>query len=222
MAEQFDKPKLFTKDWFEYVWHYYKVHLICVAIAILLVVITVIESINTVHYDGNINVISANAMSTDVATKLSDAAEAYVMDLNEDGETHVSVTQLAFTSEAMQDGNQLMALENKLMTLFASPDEMLFIFDEMMLRDVLSISATEGIFLPVHAWCEAEIPEDKLYMFENEPCAVKLSDSAVLHDLGVDASELYVAVRMNYDLEDEELTKTLKNCISFANALVKS
>lgn len=221
MAEQFDKPKAFSKDWFGYVWHYYKVHFINAAVAIALIVITVIEVINTVHYDANINIISTDTITSDMATKLSDTAAAYVMDLNGDDETHVSFTQLGFTSDAMQDGNQLMALENKLMTLFADPDEMLFIFDEMMLKDVLSISATEGIFLPVHEWCEADVPEDKVYMFENEPCAVKLSDSTVLHEIGVDASNLYVAVRMNYDPEDEKLTQTLENCISLANALVK-
>lgn len=222
MAEQFDKPKRFTKDWFGYVWHYYKVHVACVVIAIALIVITVIEMIHTVHYDANINVISTNVVAMDAATKFSDTAKAHVMDLNEDGEVHVSFAQLAFTSDAMQDGNQLMALENKLMTLFADQDEMLFIFDEMMLKDVLSMSATEGIFLPVDEWCETDISDDKVYMFQNAPCAVKLTDSALLLEAGIDATDMYVAVRMNYDQEDEDLNKILKNCILLANALVKS
>lgn len=222
MAEQFDKPKILTKNWFLYVCHYYKVHFICAVVAIALIAVTVVEMMNAVHYDANVNIVSARVITSDTVAKLSDHAKAYAMDINGDGETHVSVSQLAFTSDAMQDGTQMMALENKLMTLFASPDEMLFLFDEMMLRDVLSISATEGIFLPVDAWCESSVPDDQLYVFENEPCAVKLTNSALLSQAGIDTSDMYVAVRMNYDSEDEQLDKTLKNCILLANALVKS
>lgn len=221
MAEHFEKPKAFTTAWFSYIWHYYKVHILCVLAAIFLIVITVAEIINTKEYDMHINYIATNMISAKTEERFINAAEEHVSDITGDNEVHLSLTQINFTPEAMQDGNQMMALENKLMTAFASSDEMLYLFDEMMLRDVLSIDATEGVFIPVSSWCETNVQKDELYVHENEACAVKLSNSTLFQQLGVDTSDMYVAVRMNYKPEDETLNKILNNCKNLANALLQ-
>lgn len=221
MAERIDKPKKMTRDWFRYIWDYYKVHILCVAAVAVLIVITAVEVLNTVHYDVNLNYIATNVLSSSVSENLSAKAEEHIADTNGDGEKHVSVTQINFTDEAMQDGNQILALENKLMAVFASDEEMLFILDEYMLRDVLEISATEGIFIPVEEWANSEIAEDRLYNYGGGVYAVSLEESAILNEMGIDSSDMYVVVKMNYSPEDEALQKNYENCVTLANALVK-
>lgn len=221
MAERIDKPKKMTRDWFRYIWDYYKVHILCVAAVAVLIVITAVEVLNTVHYDVNLNYIATNVLSSSVSENLSAKAEENIADTNGDGEKHVSVTQMNFTDEAMQDGNQILALENKLMAVFASDEEMLFILDEYMLRDVLEISATEGIFIPVEEWANSEIAEDRLYNYGGGVYAVSLEESAILNEMGIDSSDMYVVVKMNYSPEDEALQKNYENCVTLANALVK-
>lgn len=221
MAEHFEKPKKFTAEWFGYIWHYYKVHFICIAIAIVLIAITVAEFVNAVRADVEVNYIATNVMEAETAEQLSQRMEEFVFDVNEDGKVHVPVAQLNFTRAAMQDGEQVMVLENKLMITFASPEQMLFIFDETMLEDVISMNAAEGIFVPVSQWCQKEVEESMLYSYNGENYAVNLSKSEILTQLGLDASNMYLAVRENYQPEDKTLQIKYEACVELANALVK-
>ena len=221
MAEMFEKPKKFSGEWFRYVWDYYKVHILVAVAVIALIAVTVVEVLNTVHYDVNINYIASDVLSFDVSDKLANKAAEQIEDGNGDGEKHVSVTQLNFTDEAMQNANQIMALENKLMTVFASEDEMMFLFDEAMLKDVLDMSATEGVFVPVSQWADGDLSEELLYEYGDGIYAVNLKNSAILKEMGIDASDMFVAVRMNYKPEDEKLQKSFENCVALANSLIK-
>lgn len=221
MAEMFEKPKKFSGEWFRYVWDYYKVHILVAVAVIALIAVTVVEVLNTVHYDVNINYIASNVLSFDVSDNLANKAAEQIEDGNGDGEKHVSVTQLNFTDEAMQNANQIMALENKLMTVFASEDEMMFLFDEAMLKDVLDMSATEGVFVPVSQWADGDLSEELLYEYGDGIYAVNLKNSAILKEMGIDASDMFVAVRMNYKPEDEKLQKSFENCVALANSLIK-
>ena len=220
MAEQFQKPKQFSGEWFAYVWHYYKIHIISAIAVLVLCVITVMEIAGRINYDMSMHYVATNIIEFETAERIAQLAEENVDDITKDEEVHVSFSQINFTPEAMQDGNQIMALENKLMSLFASTDEMLFLFDEMMLRDVLSMNATEGIFLPVVEWCQQEMADENLYKHDGTAYAVKLSDSVFFKELGIDASNIYVAVRMNYKPEDKKTELMLQNCIKFANDMV--
>ena len=221
MAEMFEKPKKFSGEWFRYVWDYYKVHILVTVTVIALIAVTVVEVLNTVHYDVNINYIASNVLSFDVSDNLANKAAEQIEDGNGDGEKHVSVTQLNFTDEAMQNANQIMALENKLMTVFASEDEMMFVFDEAMLKDVLDMSATEGVFVPVSQWADGDLSEELLYEYGGGVYAVNLKNSAILKEMGIDASDMFVAVRMNYKPEDEKLQKSFENCVTLAHSLIK-
>ncbi len=221
MAEVFEKPKKFTKPWFSYIWGYYKVHFACALFALVLLVITVVEIVTKVNYDLNVNYIATNAMYQETEKTIETALSRISDDANGDGEMHVCVTQINFVPEAMQDAQKFMALEGKMMGTLASKDEMLYIFDEMMLKDVLSMEETEGIFLAVDEWCTEEIKEDIPYKFADGIFAVSLKNSALFKDLGIDSSELYLAVRMNYQPGDKELEKKHASCVNLANAIVK-
>lgn len=221
MAEVFEKPKKFTKPWFSYIWGYYKVHFACVLFALVLVVITVVDVVTKVNYDLNINYVATNAMYPETEETIEEAFSNCVEDVNEDKETHVSVTQINFIPEAMQDSGQFMALDGKLTGTLASKDEMLYIFDEMMLRDVLSMEQTEGIFLEADEWCVEKINKDLFYEFSGGFFAVSLKNSALFKERGIDASSLYLAVRMNYQPGNEELEKKHASGIKLANAIIK-
>ncbi len=221
MAEVFERPKKFTPEWFDYVWHYYKVPIISVAIAIFLLIITVVEIKNTIHYDVSVNYVATDMFADESVERFTEQASAAIEDSNNDGEKHASFTQVNFTLDAMQSAEHLTALENKLMALLASGEEMLFIFDKIMLDDVLNMHAAEGIFVPITEWCDAEISDEQLYYHENEPCAIALSGSTFMEKLGLDASGMYLAVRMNYKPDDTDLEKRYLNSVVLANAIAK-
>jgi len=217
MAEKIVKPKQFTKEWYRYVWDYYKIHIICAVIAAILAVVTVFDVLNKVDYDLNMHYIARSVLSSDVSERLASVSSTCIEDINGDEKKVAFLSQLNFTDEAMMDGNQIMALENKLLSVLATDEEMLYLFDKVMLQDILSMPATEGVFVPVSAWCKEEMPEELCY----GDYAVNLSHSAVFGEMGVDSSDLYVVVRMNYKPEEAELRQRYENSISFANMLVR-
>ena len=91
--------------------------------------------------------------------------------------------------------------------VFASEDEMMFVFDAAMPKDVLDMSATEGVFVPVSQWADGDLSEELLYEYGGGVYAVNLKNSAILKEMGIDASDMFVAARMNYKPEDEAAEK---------------
>lgn len=221
MAETIVKPKRFTTEWFRYIWDYYKMHILVFLAVVVLGVITVVDIVNTVKYDLNINYVATNVFPIQSEPQLTETACEQIEDINSDGEQNVSFSQLNFTDEVLQDGNQVMTLENKRMILFASEDEMLYIFDEFMLKNSLDMSAAEGIFVPVQQWVNPKNANVSFYEYKDGMYAASLADSKLLTKLGVDSSDMYVVVRMNYFPENIELEKRYENCVTFANMLLE-
>ena len=221
MAETIVKPKKFTVEWFLYIWDYYKMHILVFLAVVALTVITIVDIVNTVEYDLNINYVATNIFPFQCEQQLAEMASKRIEDINDDEERNVSFSQLNFTDEVLQDGNQIMTLENKRMILFASEDEMLYIFDEFMLKNSLDMPAAEGIFVPVQHWVNPENANTSFYEYKEGMYAASLADSKLLAELGEESSDMYVVVRMNYFPENVELEKRYENCVAFANMLLE-
>ena len=221
MAEKINKPKRFTKEWRSYIWEYYKGYLIAGIIVIILAAVTVSEIVNTVKPDLTLNFIATTVMPNAIAEELEDEIDDGILDVNGDRETEVLVSQLNFTPDALVDANMINALESRLMTMFATEEDMLYIFDETMLRDVLDLRATEGMFVPTSEWLDTEISPDKSFEYGGGVYAVSLENSSFLREEEINGKGLYVAVRSNYNTDDEKINKIYKNCVLAANMLVR-
>ncbi len=221
MAETIVKPKKFTAEWFRYIWDYYKTHILVSIAVIIVAVVTIVDTVNTVRYDLNINYIATNVFPFQSGEQLAEMTSTRIEDVNDDGKQHISFSQLNYTDEVLQDGEQIMAYENKRMISFASEEEMLYIFDEFMLKNSIDMPAAEGVFVPVQQWIDTENTNIALYEYGGGVYAASLADSKLLAELGVDCSDMYVAVRMNYDSENAELEKRYHNCVNVANMLLE-
>ncbi len=220
MAEKINKPKKYTKEWFHYLWDYYKIHFFVICALIILMIVTVVDVLNTVHYDMNINYIATDVFPVQFEQNMIDYSVETIVDIHDDGEKNTSFSQLNYTNDVMQDGNQISALENKRMALLVSDDQMLYIFDEYMLRDSLSMPMAEGIFIPANEWLSDENRGAKLYEYGDGIYAASLKNSKFLKEIGVDSSNMYIAIRINLSPEDAELEKHFQNCVTFANKLL--
>ncbi len=221
MAEVFEKPKRFTKEWCGYIWHYYKTHFFVALAIILLAVVTIVEMANTVQYDATIHYIGRSIFAQETADRIADKAREASDDIDGDGEQNVSFSQLNFTSEALQDGSQAMALENKWLTTLAAEQGILYIFDAALLEKTMNAGVTEGAFVPFEDWCTELVLPERLIETKGGFYAVNLEKSAMMKELGIDARDMYVAVRMNLKQDDEKLQKYYDNCVKIANFLVK-
>ena len=213
MAEQFVIPKAFTKEWFSYVWDYYKYHILGAVAALLLIIYTIFEISTTVRYDTNINYIATNIVSQENEEKICDICEKGSKDINDNGKVDVSFSQINFTQEAKLDGNMYSALMNKMMAMFSTEEELVYIMDKAMMDSVVAMESTEGLFLPASEWSGAESGETEF--------GVSLENSEVFKEAGVDTTDMYVLVRATFNTENEELLECSENAISLAKFLVK-
>ncbi len=221
MAEVFEKPKRFTREWWAYIWHYYKVHFFVVLAIIFLAIVTIVEMTNTVKYDATIHYIGKSMFAQETADRIAEKACEASDDIDGDGKQNLFFSQLNFTPEALQDGGQAMALENKWLTTLASERGMLYIFDASLLEKTMHASVTEGAFVPVSQWCTEQVLPERLLEMQGDFYAVSLEESAIMKELGIDAKDMYLALRMNLKLDEKKLQVYYENCVKIANFLVK-
>jgi len=212
MAEIFEKPKVFTKAWFSYVWDYYKWYIICGIAVIALSIFTYYDVKNTVKYDTNINFVATGVITSEKADEICAKCAQNSVDLNENGSVDISLTQLNFTEDNQKNSEMNYALTNKLMTLFASRDELIFITDSYMLERLTNMNKEGDVFLPVKEWApDGEVIEGEL--------AVSLGDSSVLKEVGIDSSDMYILMaRADYE---EGITPEEVNARKIAEFLIK-
>ncbi len=213
MAEQFTLPKIFSKEWFSYVWDYYKYHILVGIVVIILAVITMVEIATTVKFDANINFVSTSVITQENANKITDACEMEGMDIDENDEVNISFSQLNFTEENLRDPSLYSTMMNKLMANFANEEEYLYIMDGKTMNDVISMESTEGLFVPVKVWATTNDTEN-VY-------GASLKNSSILRENGIDSSDMFIMIRECYNDNDEELKVKQENAIKIAKFLVK-
>lgn len=212
MAEVVVIPKAFTKEWFGYVWDYYRYHILIGAAAIILAVFIIFQTVTAVKYDTNINFVAASVLEEDDAEKLADICEKNSNDINENGKVDIAVNQINFTKENEKSVEITMGLQEKLMALLNSPDEIVFIVDSKMLNTFEKMKYTEDIFYENSLLTDEEALKTGKY-------AVSLKESTGFKNIGIDGSDLYVLIaRMDYD---DSFTKEEENGIKIAQFLIK-
>lgn len=211
MAEKIVLPKAFTKEWFSYVWDYYKWHIIICLAVIGLTAFTIYETANTVKYDTNINFIATSVILQEDAEKISDACEEVSLDLDGNGETNISFSQINFTQETTKDANVYTSLISMMMGTFAVEEEYIYIVDEKMMNEIVNMDSTEDLFIPAKKWAGSEDGE----------YGVSLKNSTVLNENGVDVTDLYIMIRECFNSKDDSLMEKQENAINIAKFLVK-
>ena len=213
MAENFVLPKAFTKEWFSYVWDYYRYHIIIGIVVIVLAIYTVVEISTSVKFDANINFVSTLVITQENADKITDACEMTGMDIDENNEVNISFSQLNFTEENLRDPSLYSTMMNKLMATFATEEEYIYIMDEKMMNDIISMESTEGLFVPVNVWATTNHTET-VY-------GASLKNSSILQENGIDSSDMFIMIRECYNDNDKELKIKQENAIKIAKFLVK-
>ena len=212
MAETFKKPKAFTKEWYEYIWDYYKAYFIVGIVAAILIVYTVVEICTTVRYDTNINFVATVTLDSEMSEKLSQSCAEISGDLNENGKVDIAVNQLNFTEENRKNTEMHSALQNKLMAIFASNDELVFIMDSTMLEQIQNMNHIKEMFYLADDWAKGEY-------LKKDDIAVSLNESVAMKSAGIESSDMYVLVaKMDYE---PGLKKAEENAIKIANFLIK-
>ncbi|MBQ7574753.1 MAG: hypothetical protein IJT23_10930 [Clostridia bacterium] len=219
MAEKYGVvPKKFTLAWFDYVWTYYKWHILIPLVILLFTLVTVYQCTHRTPYDIEV-IYAGHTVFTDNQMKEIPLGMAkYCDDINGDDKTLVSFDQINFRdvpgSEEL-DYN----LQMKLDLQFQRNKSFLFIFDKDEMDLMLAREHEDMIYYPVSEWAKDMPSDDKLYTKNGIAYGVSLADNEVIKSLGIKSQDLYLVVRINYS-DEPDADKKYANAIKLANALV--
>ena len=213
MAENFVIPKAFTKEWFSYVWDYYRYHILIGIAVIALAIYTVVEYKTTTKYDDNINFVSTSIITQESANEIAQKCAEASADLDGNNEVNISFSQLNFTEENLKDVSLYSTMMNKLMATFATEDEFIYIVDEKMMNDIVNMASTEGLFVPINQWAGTKNADDIF--------AISLASSSVFENTGIDVSDKFIMIRECYNTDDDRLKLKQENAINIAKFLIK-
>ena len=200
-----EKPKRFTKEWWEYFWDYYKWHTIGGIVVLILVVSTIVECANRKNYDLQIDYISEKGLSLQAQDGLVALMEKNIDDATQNGKTEAFLTYLDMNKN--NDPQYVQAMTTKYAVEVGNTDAFVFLVSKDYADQLL-----EGeMLLETKEWCDAEPYMDYF---------VNLSDSKALKDIGVNTEDLYVCVLKLGDGNSEEKLLKQKNGINFAKFLI--
>ncbi len=214
------KPKKFTKEWWPYFWDYYKWHTIAVAAAVIAIVSTVVQVANQDRYDGSFVCAGDVAFPMEYADKFESYIEEAVDDIDSNGEKAVLFEQLTF-SENDVDAQYSAAMRMKFDLKLQTNESFAFIMDKNLAEKTLASPDTEGCFATTDEWLTEKVSEENIYYSDGKPYAIKLTNSAILKNMGFKGDDFYAVLRYNYDKSDEELNKQFENAKKMLNAVVR-
>ena len=213
MAERYGvPPKRFTKEWWPHYWMYYKWHTIAAVAAAVMIITTAVQCATREKYDINVTYTGSMYFPDESITLLEAEMEKYIDDIDGNGETNVFMQSLVISNQK-ETAEMDYAMMTKHDLELAGETSYLFLYDKSKAEQMLSRDDSSDVYLPVEEWYDGDLSDKECVQNAGGiNGAISLSESTVLKNIGIDVSDLYVAVRVNYS--DEEI-----NALSQANAI---
>ena len=221
MAERFEKPEKFTKEWFSYIWCYYKVHFFVIIAIIILSVVTISEIKNKTDYDIRMVYCTTENYSEVIDETLPERLKEEIEDVNGDGEKHFLVSQINFSEDVVGDSIQYTASEEKLLALLSAEDEMLFVCDEYMMKHILGLGMTEDLFIPVSEWTDMETAKSLGFNYAGATYAASLKNSSIFNEIAGNENEIFIMVKDNIKPNDKKNCARFEESKKIANKIIK-
>ena len=219
MAEKYGTiPPKFTVAWFDYVWTYYKWHIIIPLAVILFTLVTMYQCTHRPQYDAELIYAGHVVFSDDQTDEIPLGLARYVDDVNGDGEQTVFFQQINFSDEPgteEMDYNMQMKLDLQ----FQRGETFLFMYDKYETDIMIARESAELIYLPVTEWADTMPDADKLYSKDGVPYAVSLANNHKIKDIGINTDDIYLTLRINYS-DGEDIALKYDNAKKLANALI--
>lgn len=205
MAEKYGKiPPRFTKAWWDYFWMYYKVHVIAIAFALILIVITVVQVVNEPKYDTTLMYAGPLAFPEEIAERITKEASPLCEDVDNNGEKSLNFYQLNMSDD---DPEYSYAMSQKLYLTLAADEIYLYALDADIASSYLEDSSSEGVFVSIDKWYNEELPDDAVISHNGIAFGVKLTECEVFKEIAkeydADLSDTYLFMRY-YPREDQE------------------
>ncbi len=219
MAENFKLPERFTKEWFKYIFDYYRWHIIITVAVIVAVSLFVYGKITAVKPDINLAMAGNIVLQPENEDMFQLKLDKMVKDVNNDGKTKVFRPMYYIYDKSTQTGVDFeSAMSQKLSIEFMSQRTYLFVLDKTMAERYSNLPDTA--FLKTEKWAGEHLEEELFKDAYGRNYGVSLKDSKILKECGIDGSDMYLFIRILTD-HNEENDKKYEESIRFAKELIK-
>ncbi len=194
MADTFEKPEKFTKEWYKYIWYYYKWHIIATVFVVVSLSFFIYGKITATKPDLRIAMAGNIVIQPENEDKFQLMLDESVKDINRDGKTKVFRPMFYIYYGSTQTGaDYQLAMGQKLSIELMSQDTFLFVFDKELAGHYTNLP--DAAFLKTEKWAE-NISEELLYKDEyGRAYGVCLKESAMLKEAGIDGRDMYLFIR---------------------------
>ncbi len=218
MADTFEKPEKFTKEWVKYIWYYYKWHIIVTVFIIVSLSVFIYGKFTATEPDIKLAMAGNIIIQPENEDKFQMLLDERVKDINNDGENKVFRPMFYIFYGSTQTGaDYQLAMAQKLSIEFMSQETFIFILDGEQAKHYCNLPDTS--FLKTEKWAE-NVSEDLLFKDDyGRNYGVSLKNSKILEECGIDGSDMYLFVRMisnhegNRDALYEESLRMAKEII---------
>jgi hypothetical protein len=204
-----EKPKRFTGAWWDYVWMYYKWHILGTAFAIFMVVTTITQCANRTEYDLKLTVVTENEVVFTQTDIMTEYAQKIIDDATGNGINEVLVTPINVGSES--DAEYQSAQMTKLTVEMAVPESYVFIMN----RHIADMAIENEILEETSNWAGDS---------ESDGYVISLKGNERIREFGLnpDGEELFIGVVPVFEknIEKELEIRRHENGVKLARNLV--
>ena len=216
MAEKFEVPKRFSKDWWAYIYEYYKYHILAAVLVLVFLIYIVNNIINPVRYDANVVMAGDVYVSDEQSQKLESVLAELAGDIDGNGKKSIYLLNIFLSSDGSNTDVQLeMAYRQKLSIEMFVEDNMIFILDSAVALQYLEQS--EEAFFETKDW--AGDFGGKLLSHNGKDYGVSLENNSFLKECGIDGSDLYLVIKNTEILKKNNEERVIKT-IDFAKKII--
>ncbi len=207
-----EKPKKFTKAWFEYIWEYYKLHMIITVLVVAAIGYTWWEFASRPYWDLSVTIAGREMVSEGAKEILKQRLKDHVQDVNGDGEIMIKIADYTI-SDDYDDFEYASALESKFYLELISGESYLYIMQEDRANKLLADPSVEGVFSMAEEFSQKDRDNRNFVSAEN---------STFLKGVGILYDDLYVGVKniTPKQADDKEETLKMQNAMAAARIIL--
>lgn len=219
MAEKYGEiPPRFTKQWWDYVWYYYKWHITITVLAIIIASVTMVQCATRTRYDMTVVYAGHMNYSDDEIIRLQELLSEHITDIDENGEKNVMFMPLMFADNPGSEEYDY-AMQTKLDLSFTDDYTFIYLMDKSEAELYLQRESIADTFENTDLYAEntdAEI----LRASDGTGYAVSLRNSALLKNNNIYCEDLYILIAKNND-DNEKRAISHEDALNTARELIK-
>lgn len=179
------KPKKFTAAWFDYVWEYYKIHIIVTLLIIAAVIYTWYAIASAPHYDMEACMSLSAAITDEETETLKNELGTVIADIDDNDDIKIKISDCS-VPQNYEDAEYSQSMEAKFYLSLLSDDVYLVIASESMVKRLTNDESMDGLFEEAVKWSGT----DGEYTY-----FAYAGDSEVLRRAGVQTEDIYIGIK---------------------------